>query len=376
MTFPPPPRPCRLWKSDGTADGTVQLETECPGVRLRRRLSHSLRVKQRLLRRPWGGRQDLGQRTGPSTALAWPRGVREPTSAGTQSPLVDVNGTLYYQGSHPTNGSEMWKTDGVTCTLVADLSAGRSSSDPQILGSVGNLLLLRRGRIGQTAREPWISDGTAAGTTLLKDINTGTGDANPSLREYAAGDNLVFVGRDGTTDRIFSPPRGGRLATPLTVGAGGAAIFAAPRHSRPSAAARSISRAPSPGRPAPPSSPPTAPPPARASRQDVPRIQPHQSPRDRLAPVFHPRLQPTDPLHQRRHDSRHRYPSPPVRTHLSRHKPVRRHPRVRRIPRLTLFRRPPVGRPVPTLEVGRHTRPGQRLSRPSPSNRTGTTSPG
>jgi ELWxxDGT repeat protein len=37
---------------------------------------------------------------------------------------------------------------------------------------------------GSTGRELWVTDGTTAGTTLLKDINPGPGSSSP--RDFAA----------------------------------------------------------------------------------------------------------------------------------------------------------------------------------------------
>ena len=51
---------------------------------------------------------------------------------------------------------------------------------------------------GSTGHELWVTDGTTAGTTLLKDINPGLG--YPSLVFAALGDGrLVFAADDGST---------------------------------------------------------------------------------------------------------------------------------------------------------------------------------
>src|SRR3984957_5673602 len=49
---------------------------------------------------------------------------------------------------------------------------------------------------GTTGRELWRTDGTAAGTTLVKDINPGAADSSPVLLAVA-GTNLYFMANDG-----------------------------------------------------------------------------------------------------------------------------------------------------------------------------------
>jgi ELWxxDGT repeat protein len=65
---------------------------------------------------------------------------------------------------------------GATVSLVKAIGPGSPSSAPQSLISIGNKLLftVRDARNGQGhGRELWKSDGTAAGTKLLKDIYPG-----------------------------------------------------------------------------------------------------------------------------------------------------------------------------------------------------------
>ncbi|MCH8044584.1 MAG: tandem-95 repeat protein [Planctomycetes bacterium] len=65
---------------------------------------------------------------------------------------------------------------------------------------------VRSGRffdLGSTGKELWVSDGTAAGTRLLIDLNPGPGNG-ASLEEIAVfNDELYFGGYDGTTGGLF-----------------------------------------------------------------------------------------------------------------------------------------------------------------------------
>jgi ELWxxDGT repeat protein len=66
------------------------------------------------------------------------------------------------------HGRELWKSDGTTAgtQLVKDIEPGRYGSDPRTLTAVGDVLFFSRGD------ELWKSDGSEAGTILVKDIAT------------------------------------------------------------------------------------------------------------------------------------------------------------------------------------------------------------
>ncbi|MCB9888333.1 MAG: hypothetical protein H6836_02065 [Planctomycetes bacterium] len=75
-------------------------------------------------------------------------------------------------------GKEPWVTDGtaVGTSLLADLTPGGGSSSGSFTYPVGNKLLLFASAAGLGV-EPWVTDGTAAGTILLQDINPGSGSS-------------------------------------------------------------------------------------------------------------------------------------------------------------------------------------------------------
>ncbi|QCS51065.1 hypothetical protein FEK30_16255 (plasmid) [Picosynechococcus sp. PCC 11901] len=85
--------------------------------------------------------------------------------------------------------------------LVKDILPGSGSSDPSFLTVVGDRFFFTasnglNGANGENGFELWVSDGTAAGTRLVKDINPGTDSSNP--RDLTAvGDRLFFNANDG-----------------------------------------------------------------------------------------------------------------------------------------------------------------------------------
>lgn len=87
-----------------------------------------------------------------------------------------MNDKLYFSGGDKKTGDELWKSDGTTAgtVLLKDISKGTRSSSPQYLTPT-NVTLFFSADNGTNGRELWKSDGTAAGTVLVKDINPGSG---------------------------------------------------------------------------------------------------------------------------------------------------------------------------------------------------------
>ncbi len=105
-----------------------------------------------------------------------------------------------YEGSDYDNGEfgqELWKTDGTLAgtVLVKDI-AFQSDSDPNQLTVMGNLLFFSaRGRSAGSDFELWRSDGTEEGTEIVKDIIPPGGDEEGSspMELTVVGDTLFFT---------------------------------------------------------------------------------------------------------------------------------------------------------------------------------------
>ena len=141
-----------LWKSDGTAVGTVLVkDTDTWGIF-----------------------------TGPVS-------------------LTAVGKTLFFRGYDTINGWALWKSDGTTAgtVMVKDLDTSSIYNGPESLTAVGNDLFFR-GYDVTNGWALWKSDGTTAGTVMVKDTYTG-----PFTSSYygpddltATGNTLFYVGYD------------------------------------------------------------------------------------------------------------------------------------------------------------------------------------
>jgi ELWxxDGT repeat protein len=91
------------------------------------------------------------------------------------SGMVAIGSTTYFSADDGVHGRELWKSDGTAAgtILVKDIvSYGLIGSNPGRLTNVnGTQFFTAEDANGY---ELWKSDGTAAGTTLVKDIYPGT----------------------------------------------------------------------------------------------------------------------------------------------------------------------------------------------------------
>ena len=88
-----------------------------------------------------------------------------------QSGFTAIGSTLYFSATDGTNGLELWKSDGTNAgtIMVKDINLS-SSSGPKNLTNVNGTLFFTANN-GINGRELWKSDGTEAGTLMIKDLN-------------------------------------------------------------------------------------------------------------------------------------------------------------------------------------------------------------
>jgi large repetitive protein len=121
------------------------------------------------------------------------------------SNVTPLNGVLYFTADDPTNGNELWRTDGTNAGtwMVEDINPGWASSNIEnMIASGGKLYFFADN--GLTGKEPWVSDGTAEGTFLLKDVRAGTATSLPGSNSpymVAFADKAYMTLDDGVVGR-------------------------------------------------------------------------------------------------------------------------------------------------------------------------------
>ena len=147
-----------LWASDGTMAGTRMVADIAPGVY-------------------------------PAIQGAWP------------NILTVMGDTLFFYADDGVHGRELWASDGTEAgtRLVVDLNPGSAASVGMVWQgptAVNNTLFFSATDGPYEHYKLWASDGTAAGTRLVADINPGGSWTAPG-GFTPVGDTLYFVADDG-----------------------------------------------------------------------------------------------------------------------------------------------------------------------------------
>ena len=187
-----------LWKSDGTAAGTVMIKNINSGSGSSDP-THLTTVGNTLYFQANDGTNgyELWKSDGTANGTMMVKDINSGSGSSSLNELAAVGTTLYFQASDGTNGYELWKSDGTATgtMMVKNIHSGSGSSDPSYLTAFGNTLYFRAND-GTNGTELWKSDGTASGTVLM-DINNGSGGSYPS-ELTVIGNSLYFIADDGT----------------------------------------------------------------------------------------------------------------------------------------------------------------------------------
>jgi len=123
--------------------------------------------------------------------------------------LTDINGTLYFQASDPTNGTELWKSDGTAAgtVLVKDIYSGSDGSNPYNLTDFNGTLYFVASD-GTNGTELW-SLGTPNAAPIITSANTASVPENTTAVTTVTatdddGDAIAYLITGGEDQSLFS----------------------------------------------------------------------------------------------------------------------------------------------------------------------------
>ena len=106
------------------------------------------------------------------------------------NPIGTFRGRVYFAANDAVNGTELWVTDGTKAGthLLKDINPGPADSDCSLFYALDSVLLFTADD-GTHGMELWRTDGTAAGTVLVKDIYPGLEDG---VVNYNSSNDLTY----------------------------------------------------------------------------------------------------------------------------------------------------------------------------------------
>lgn len=211
------PNGVELWQTDGTAPGTIELKDVRPGPRgSSPSLSETATIGKDLFFVVDDGKSgaELWKTDGTTAGTSLAADVAPGPQGSFPAGLLAQGTTLYFAATVPGLGRELWSLRGGKASLVRDVAPGSRSSRPSHLANLGSRVVFQADD-GIAGAEPWTTDGTAAGTTRLRDIWPGSPGSSPAWMTGLAPGVVLFAADDGTNGVELWTTRGSRTTTRL-----------------------------------------------------------------------------------------------------------------------------------------------------------------
>ena len=186
-----------LHVTDGTNAGTMMVKDILPGpsgggVALLSVINNKLSF---FANDGTGLGLELWASDGVETGTVFVKDIHTGSGSSMGAFYANLNGFKYFDGtSRDLTGivTELWRTDGTNAgtTLVKAITAS-GPGYPRSLTTIGNQLFFYA-YDNTNGYELWKSDGTAAGTTLIKDINPGSAPSTAEGNEIFGFNNVAY----------------------------------------------------------------------------------------------------------------------------------------------------------------------------------------
>ena len=198
-----------LWKTDGTPEGTVMVldihySTSGYQVNSNSDITEMISFNNLLYFAANDAihGKELWRSDGTQSGTYIVKDIHTGSGSSNPSSLYVHNGVLYFSATNGSGGHKLWKSDGTESGTVI---VGGEGYKPSNFSSLGGLLIYSAYRSnpdvaasGTANKELFKSDGTAAGTGLLKEIHSGIVSSSPGgLTAY--NNEIYFSAFDGSS---------------------------------------------------------------------------------------------------------------------------------------------------------------------------------
>lgn len=181
----------QLWVSDGTLSGTINIRsfnfindlTDVNGT-----VFFSAREDSTL-----AGEIELWKTDGTMESTVFVKDIGSGYSSRPEN-LTALNDNLIFSAYSDTSGRELWVSDGTDSGTiqVSDIKPGSNSAiyNSKFFSTTASDFVLFTASDGINGKELWKTDGTASGTTIVKDINIGNESSSPNY--FTSIDNTIY----------------------------------------------------------------------------------------------------------------------------------------------------------------------------------------
>lgn len=186
-----------LWVTDGTTDGTVLLKDINAGAGNSNPNNFFIHDNIVYFNATDGNGTELWRTDGTTGGTQLVKDINPGAAGSFPSSFVSAGDQFFFSATTATDGTELWVSDGSSAGTkqVINFAGAASGTAPGVgliaaLGDSGSVVFLANN--GALGFELWKSDGTAAGTTLVMDIEPGATGSTPT-QMTTVGDLVYFV---------------------------------------------------------------------------------------------------------------------------------------------------------------------------------------